>query len=98
MISRIVWGKLKPGVWDEFSRVWREYGNDISNAPGFRGRMLTRDRQDESASYSISFWDSIEAYEAFKPTPYLRQLQGFFAEPFMASTHDLSVSEVPGLD
>ena len=43
MIMRITWGKLNPGTWDEFERVYKETlaGKEIK---GLRGRWLAQMR------------------------------------------------------
>ena len=58
MIARVTWGKIKPGKWDEFARLWNEYAAAAKNVAGSRGRVLLRDNGDKDSGYSISFWDS----------------------------------------
>ncbi len=64
MIARVTWGKIKPGKWDEFARLWNEYAASVKQVPGSRGRVLLRDDGDKDSGYSISFWESAADFDA----------------------------------
>ena len=55
MIMRITWGKLYPGTWDEFERMYRSLlaGKAIQ---GLRGRWLVQDVNDPDSGFAVSLW------------------------------------------
>ena len=63
MIARVTWGKIKPGKWDEFKRLWQDYSASEQGA-GATGRLLLRDSATPDAGYSISLWESEEAFQS----------------------------------
>jgi heme-degrading monooxygenase HmoA len=68
MLMRVTWGKIKPGRWDEYERLWNTYSQRTKNTPGLKGRYLLRDSETKDAGYSISLWESEGDFEAFKKT------------------------------
>ena len=53
MIMRITWGKLYPGTWDEFERMYRSLlaGKAIQ---GLRWRWLAQDVNDPDSGFAVS--------------------------------------------
>jgi heme-degrading monooxygenase HmoA len=68
MLMRVTWGKIKPGKWDEYERLWNAYAQRTASAPGLKGRYLLRDTDAKEAGYSISLWEKAGDFEAFKKT------------------------------
>ena len=68
MIMRITWGKLNPGTWDEFERVYKETlaGKDIK---GLRGRWLAQDASDPDGGFSLSLWETAVGIEIRRAQP-----------------------------
>jgi heme-degrading monooxygenase HmoA len=64
MIARVTWGKIKPGKWDEFARLWNDFATSTKDVPGSRGRVLLREDGNKDSGYSISFWDSAADFDA----------------------------------
>lgn len=66
MLMRVTWGKIKPGKWDEYERLWNAYAARTSSAAGLKGRYLLRDTETKDAGYSISLWEKPGDFDAFK--------------------------------
>ena len=66
MFARVVWGKLKPGKWDEYER---DYNDKIlpksRQIKGFRGRRLMRGIEDPNEGISITLWETKEDMENY---------------------------------
>ena len=65
MIMRVTWGKIRPGKWDEYERLWNEHARETAGTPGLQGRWLLRDSDTNDAGYSMSLWDSAADFEAY---------------------------------
>ena len=67
MHLRVVWGKIRRGRWDEYKQWYMD--NVIpatENAPGLRGRRLSRSVDDPDEGISVTFWNTeadMQAYE-----------------------------------
>lgn len=66
MIARVTWGKIKPGKWEQFEKLWNNYAKETATAPGMRGRVLLRCEDDSDSGYGISFWDDASDFEKFR--------------------------------
>ena len=98
MIARVTWGKIKPGKWDEFERMWIDYARAAEGAPGSRGRVLLRDSQTDHAGYSVSFWDDQAAFDAFKAgTPAPTEMQDCFVGQYVTTVTKVSGATIPGI-
>jgi heme-degrading monooxygenase HmoA len=88
MHMRIVWGRVKPGKWEEFEETYRRVLDPArAGIEGLKGRWLVRDISDPDSGYSVSLWDSLEAMAKYETTPLFREtvlpaLQPFFANEF----------------
>ena len=61
MYIRMVWGKLRPGSWDEYERHYMErLAASAPNIPGLRERQLLRSNEDPDEGMSLSVWDTLE--------------------------------------
>src|SRR5215471_20120262 len=67
MFARVAWGKIKPGMWDQYERIYREEIVPASrNLKGLRFRELLRGAEDPNEGISLSLWDSREDFEAYE--------------------------------
>ncbi len=60
MYIRMVWGKLRPGSWDEYERHYHERLTGGVKIPGLQERQLLRSTEDPDEGISISVWDTLE--------------------------------------
>lgn len=65
MIMRVTWGKIRPGKWDEYEKLWNEHARASAGAPGLRARWLLRDQETQDAGYSLTLWDSAEDFDRY---------------------------------
>lgn len=96
MLMRVTWGKIKPGSWDEYERLWNAYAKRTSNVPGLKGRYLARDAETTDAGYSISLWESADAFEAFRKTePPSTEMMACFVGQYVTTVCDLRGAAPP---
>ena len=70
MYVRIVWGRLKLGVWDEYERYYNENMEPITQGiEGFRGRQLLQSTENPDEGMSITLWDTLEALRNYDRSP-----------------------------
>ena len=66
MHARVVWGKIRKGSWDEYSKFYAErIAPSTANMKGLRSRHLLRGMEDPDEGIAISFWDSFEEMDAY---------------------------------
>lgn len=67
MFVRMVWGKLRPGSWDDYERHYHE---NVSKSPspikGLRERQLLRSTEDPDEGVSLSIWDTLEDLRSYE--------------------------------
>lgn len=97
MIMRITWGKLNPGTWDEFERVYTETlaGKEIA---GLKGRWLAQDTNDPDGGFAVSLWDNLENLRAYEQSDayqdmYLPSLKPFFAGEYTTYRCEVKYSQ-----
>ncbi len=67
MYARIAWGKVKPGSWEEYERVYRdEILPGSRGVQGLRFRELLRGTDDPDEGISMTLWESREDLEAYE--------------------------------
>ncbi len=94
MIVRIVWGKLKPGCWEDFRLAYKNACEMSANTPGLKARWLSRDCDDENAIYSITLWDSEEALLSYANSKLTREKLFPMIEVYSTGTYSMDVAEV----
>jgi heme-degrading monooxygenase HmoA len=57
MILRIGRGRIKPGSWDEFEKVYERLLVEGEQPEGIRARWLVRDTSDDSSGFTIGIWE-----------------------------------------
>jgi heme-degrading monooxygenase HmoA len=66
MVCRILWGKLRPGKWDEYERFYNEVVvPGTAKMPGFRGRQLLRSSENPDEGISLTFWETTKEMEQY---------------------------------
>ena len=60
MYLRKVWGKLRPGSWEEYERHYHERLKGGPQITGLQERQLLRSTEDPDEGISLSIWDSLE--------------------------------------
>ena len=61
MFVRMVWGKLRPGTWEQYERHYHE--RVVPTSKGLRGlheRQLLRSTEDPDEGISVSMWETME--------------------------------------
>ena len=99
MFMRIIWGRLRPGQWDQYEAAYKNaLRPGAQNIKGLQGRWLVRDVNDPDAGYSVSLWDSMEAIERYESSEFFRRkvlaaLQPFFVGDFTTNHCEVRVME-----
>jgi len=61
MFVRMVWGKLRPGSWNEYESHYKESViGEATNVTGLTSRQLLRSTEDPDEGISLSTWDTLE--------------------------------------
>jgi heme-degrading monooxygenase HmoA len=73
MIMRITWGRIHPGKWDEYEKMYNATVVAKSkNIKGLRGRWLAQDMTDKDSGYAVSLWDSVEDMQAYEQSDFYK--------------------------
>ena len=94
MHTRIGWGKVKPGSWDDFENAYKDTIKKAPKIEGLRGRWLLRDLNDPDAGYSISVWESAADYEAYENGDFFENVINPALGPFFAGEYEMRHCEV----
>jgi heme-degrading monooxygenase HmoA len=65
VFTRIVWGKVLPGKWDDFEVAYKRAIKARGPVEGLQVQWLARDQQDSDAGYSVSLWATQAAMTAY---------------------------------
>ena len=95
MIMRITWGRLYPGTWDEFERMYRSLlaGKAIQ---GLRGRWLVQDVNDPDCGFAVMGrrWKTCgRMSKATRIDLYVPTLRPFFAGEYTTYRCDVKYSQ-----
>ena len=98
MYMRIIWGRLRPGQWDQYEEAYKRVFGPNRDIAGLQGRWLVRDAADPDAGYSVSLWASAEAMRAYESSDLFHKqikpaLQPFFADDFTTAHCEVRVIE-----
>ena len=67
MFIRMVWGKLRPGTWDEYERHYHErLAGSAGTIPGLKERQLLRSTEDADEGVSVSIRDTLDNMRAYE--------------------------------
>lgn len=99
----ITWGRVKPGRWSEYERLFVEAEAAIPSVAAPRARWLLRDLDDPDAGFAISLWESAEAMSHFAASPLIGAMRvNKFSEVFMGEYErhrcDVRVSSAGALE
>lgn len=86
MFMRISWGRVNPGMWDEYEAAFKQALEAAGPIEGLKARVISRDLDDPDTGYSVSWWESAEAMEAYENginvTDIVPKIKPFFAGAF----------------
>ena len=67
MFIRMVWGKLRPGSWEEYERHYHErLASSSGNIKGLTERQLLRGTEDPDEGISVSIWETLDDLRAYE--------------------------------
>ncbi len=67
MFIRMVWGKLRPGSWEEYERHYHErLAASSGNIKGLKERQLLRGTEDPDEGISVSIWETLDDLRAYE--------------------------------
>jgi heme-degrading monooxygenase HmoA len=90
MYMRISWGRVNPGSWADYEKAFKE-GVEAGGRPeGLVARVLSRDVDDPNTGYSVSWWESAEAMDAYETgsvvnDEILPRIQQYFGGAFVTN-------------
>ena len=89
MYMRISWGRVNAGSWADYERAFKEGVEAAGHVPGLIARVLSRDLDDPNTGYSLSWWESAEAMEAYEAgaaeKEILPRIQQYFGGAFVTN-------------
>jgi heme-degrading monooxygenase HmoA len=100
MILRIGRGRVKPGSWDEFEKLYETLLVEGEQPDGIRARWLVRDSSDENSGFTIGIWESTEtaadwvASDTFADVQ--EQMRPYFIGDYESYTCDVRLHEELG--
>ena len=98
MLARVAWGKVKPGSWDAYERVYREEILPTSrNVKGLRFRELLQSSDDPNEGISLTLWESREDLDAYEQSSLYQRLtdraRAFYVGEFWVKHFDVRLGE-----
>ena len=99
MFARVLSGKVKPGMWDDYER----YSNEKVVPPtqkmkGFRERRLLRSLDQPDEAVSICVWETREDLanyvRSIERETIVREAEKLFAGPYSVSEFEIRISAV----
>ena len=100
MHVRLTWGRVKPGLWDDYEAAYREVLLDeTTGVPGLQGRILLRDVDDRDTGGTLSFWEDANAAQVYEDgelrSRVLPALEEFFAHDFITHICEVRAATLP---
>ena len=101
MLARVAWGKVKPGSWDAYERVYREEILPTSrNVKGLHFRELLQSTEDPNEGISLTLWESREDMEAYERSDvyqrFLSKVTDFYVGEYWIKHFDVRLGEELG--
>jgi len=90
----ISWGRVKPGTWSEFERLFLKADAATQSTDGLCCRWLLRDLDDADAGFAISLWNSAEAMEQYLADASIRELRKSQFDPLFVGEYIREPCEV----
>ena len=98
MFARVAWGKVKPGTWEDYERIYREEIVPTSRSvPGLHFRELLRGTDDPNEGISLTLWESradMETYERGATYQgFLERVKEFYVGEYWIKHFDVRLGE-----
>jgi heme-degrading monooxygenase HmoA len=99
MIMRITWGRVHPGKWSEYERLYNDTVVAKSgNIKGLRGRWLVQDLADKDAGFAVSVWETSEDMQTYEQSDFYKReilapLQPLFINAFTTSRCEVKYAQ-----
>ncbi len=98
MFARVAWGKVKPGTWDDYERIYHEeILPSTRDVKGLHLRELLRGTDDPDEGISLTLWDSREDLEAYERSSLHQSLveraRAFYVGEFWVKHFDVRLGE-----
>ena len=98
MFARVAWGKVKPGTWEEYERLYRD---DIlpstRNVQGLVFRELLRGADDPNEGISLTLWERREDLDAYEQSDLYQGLvdraRAFYVGDYWVKHFDVRLGE-----
>ncbi len=84
---RITLGKLRPGSWNEFEKMYKAtVAAKGAQIKGLRGRWLLQDTNDQDTGFAVSLWESAVAMRSYEQSDLYRQEFAPALQPLLSVT------------
>jgi heme-degrading monooxygenase HmoA len=98
MFARVAWGKVKPGSWEEYERVYRdEILPRTRGVGGLAFRELLQGADDPNEGISLTLWESREDLDAYERGELYQQLteraRAFYVGEFWVKHFEVRLGE-----
>jgi heme-degrading monooxygenase HmoA len=98
MFARVAWGKVRPGTWEDYERLYREEILPATrDVAGLRFRELLRGTDDPDEGISLTLWDSREDLDAYERSALYNGLvdraRAFYVGEFWVKHFDVRLGE-----
>ena len=98
MLARVAWGKVQPGTWEEYERLYHdEILPATRDVKGLHQRELLRGTNDPDEGISLTLWESREDLEAYERSDLYQGLvdraRAFYVGEFWVKHFDVRLGE-----
>jgi heme-degrading monooxygenase HmoA len=98
MFARIAWGKVKPGTWEEYERIYHdEILPETRTVNGLRFRELLQGVDDPDEGISLTLWESREDLDAYEQSSLYKRLtdraRAYYVGEFWVKHFDVRLGE-----
>ncbi len=75
MFIRMVWGKLRPGSWEEYERHYHErLASATGQIQGLKERQLLRGAEDPDEGISVSIWETLDDLRNYETSEFRQNM------------------------
>ena len=98
MFARVAWGKVKPGTWEEYERIYHdEIVPATRDIKGLHLRELLRGTDDPEEGISLTLWESREDLDAYERSSLHQELvdraRAFYVGEFWVKHFDVRLGQ-----
>ena len=98
MFARLAWGKVKPGTWDEYERIYHEEILPATReVKGLSLRELLQGADDPDEGISLTLWESREDLDAYERSSLHQDMvdraRAFYVGEFWVKHFDVRLGE-----